>query len=122
MADDSLYKEVGGHQRVSHPDGHAVNESYKVPSPHSSGRSNTSYMHPQVKPLAMNVAWKSADKALAESHRPIEQLGRSKTVFPVTQEKTPGAPRPPSFARASRAQSHSPSPGVIPGPAKPTIF
>lgn len=115
-------KEVGGHQRVSHQDGHQVNESYKIPSPHPSGRENLSYMHPHVEPLSLTAAWKTADKALGESNRPASQLGRSKTVFPVTQDKARGAPKPPAYARATRAQSHSPAPGVIPGPAKPTIF
>jgi hypothetical protein len=120
MADD-WYKAVAGHQRVSHLDGHAVNESYKVPS--ATGKTNTSYAHPQVKPTSFQTAWKTADSALGEGHRPSEQLGRSKTVFPVTQEKTPGVPRPPSYAKPSRAASHSPAPtGIIAGPAKPTTI
>ena len=118
---DELYKAVPGHQRVAHIDGHGVNESYKMPS--ATGKPNTSYLHPQIKPVNFSAPWKSADRALAEAHRPAEQLGRSKTVFPVSQTKTPGVPRPPNYAKATRAPSHSPAPpGVIPGPAKPTIF
>jgi hypothetical protein len=118
-------KMIGGHQRVSHLDGHDVNESYKMPSAKQSSGTNLSYMHPQVKPTNFETPWKTADKALAEAHRPIEQLGRSKTVFPVTQEKQRGAPKPPAFSNASRAKSHSPgSPGsaFIGGPDKPMLF
>lgn len=118
---DNLYKDVPGHQRVSHLDGHAVNESYKMPS--ATGKSNPSYMHPHVKPTNFSSPWQTANKALAEANRPSEQLGRSKTVFPVTQDKKMGAPKPPSYAKATRAPSHSPAaPGVMPGPqAKPTF-
>lgn len=120
MADD-WYKAVAGHQRVAHIDGHGVNESYKLPS--ATGKPNNSYMHPHVQPVNFSTPWKTADKALSEAHRPTEQLGRSKTVFPVTQEKAAGVPKPPNYAKASRAPSHSPSPpGVIPGAAKPTTF
>jgi hypothetical protein len=117
MADDNM---VGGHQRVSHQDGHQINESYKVPSP--TGKQNLSYMHPHLKPLPLEAAWKSVDKTLSEANRPIGQMSHSKTVFPVNQEKTRGAPPQPSWARATRAPSHSPAPGVIPGPVKPSTF
>lgn len=108
--------------RQSFLDGHGVNESYKVPSAHPSGRENSSYMHPQVKPLSLEAPWKTADKALGEAHRPSDQLSRSKTVAPVSSGKVRGAPAQPSYARATRAPSHSPAPGVIPGPEKPTVF
>lgn len=120
MADNNPYKEVPGHQRVSHIDGHGVNESYKVPS--ATGKSNPSYMHPHVKPVSFSNPWKTSDSSLGEGNRPSAQLGRSKTVFPVSQTKTPGVPKPPNFAKATRAPSHSPSPpGVSAGPAKPTF-
>ena len=120
MADD-WYDPIPGHQRVSHIDGHGVNESYKIPSP--TGKTNSSYMHPHLKPTNFSAAWKSADQALGESHRPSGQLGRSKTVFPVSQQKVPGVPKPPNYAKATRAPSHSPAPiGAIAGPAKPTVF
>lgn len=112
MSDDWT-KAVAGHQRVSHLDGHDVNESYKMPS--AKGGTNSSYMHPQVKPVSFDAAWKTADAALAEAHRPIGQLGRSKTVFAVNQQKTPGVPKPPKVSRNL-------SPGALPGPAKPTVF
>lgn len=113
MADDWT-KEVAGHQRVSHLDGHQVNESYKVPSATGKG-SNSSYMHPQVKPLNLATAWKTADSALAEAHRPNEQMGRSKTVFAVNQEKVRGVPKPPKVTRNL-------APSGIAGVAKPTTF
>lgn len=121
MSDD-WSKDVAGHQRVSHLDGHAVNESYKVPSATGKGQ-NLSYMHPHIKPTNFSAAWKTADKALGEAHRPSEQLGRSKTVFPVNQDKMRGVPQPPGFARTSRAPGRSPTlTGGIAGPAKPTVF
>lgn len=89
-------------------DGHGLNESYKVPSAHPSGKENLSYMHPQLKPLSLETPWKTADKALGETHRPAPQLSRSKTVAPVSTGKVRGAP--------------SKAPGVISGPAKPTVF
>lgn len=113
---------AAGHQRVAHIDGHGVNHSYKNPS--ASGKENLSYMHPG-KPLSFDTAFKTADKALAESHRPLDQMGRSKTVFPVSTEKQRGQPPRPPFAKASRAASHSPKvgqPGVPTGPAKPVMF
>lgn len=101
-------KKVPGHQRAAHIDGHGVNESYKLPS--ATGKSNKSYMHPQVAPLSLTAPWQTVDKTLAESGRPREQLGISKTVFPVSTDKVRGAPKP---AKAM--------PGIMPGPAKPTI-
>lgn len=104
---DGESKKVQGHQRAAHIDGHGVNESYKVPSP--TGKSNPSYMHPQVQKLSLTAPWQAVDKSLSEAGRPSEQLGRSKTVFPVSTEKVRGAPR------AAKAM-----PGVMPGPKGPT--
>ena len=101
-------KKIPGHQRAAHIDGHGVNESYKMPSP--TGKSNSSYMHPQVKPLRVTAPWQSIDRSLSEGGRPSEQLGRSKTVFAVNTAKVRGAPKP---GKAGAA-------GVIPGPGTPT--
>lgn len=120
-------KMIAGHQRVANIDGHGVNESYKQPSAHWGGRENASYMHPQVKPTSFEAAWKTADKALAESHRPVGQQGRGKSVFDVSTDKVRGAPKPPNYASASHGESHSPRPGA-PGsafagpPSKPMTF
>lgn len=114
------FKDVAGHQRVSHIDGHLVNESYKMPS--STGKMNSSYMHPHIKPLDFQAPWSSADKTLAETSRPSSQLGRSKTVFPVSQDKARGVPHPPSIPRTPRTPGHSAFPGVVLGPEKPTTF
>jgi len=118
VAEKKLVPSLG---RIAFADGHKVNESYKQPS---AGRENHSYMHPQVTPLNFETAWHSADKALAESERPPDQGSRSKTVFPVATDKTRGTPKPPAYAKATRAQSHSPKGqgGIVAGPAKPTIF
>ena len=113
---------IPGLGRQTFLDGHGLNESYKVPSAHPLGRENSSYMHPQVKPLSLETPWKTADKALSEGHRPSDQLSRSKTVAPVSSGKVRSAPALPSYSRATRAPSHSPLPGVIPGPTKPTVF
>ena len=119
--ENDWYKAVAGHQRVSHLDGHDVNESYKVPS--ATGKPNPTYMHPHLKPLSTGGAFKAADKALGEAERPANQMGRSKTVFPVNDQKARGVPKPPPAIRPSRAPSHAPAPtGVIPGPVKPTLF
>jgi hypothetical protein len=119
-------KMIGGHQRVANIDGHGVNESYKQPSAHWSGRENASYMHPQVKPTSFETAWKTADKALAESHRPAEQQGRSKSVFAVNTEKTRGAPKPPNYAQATRAKAKpaagAPGSAFAGPPQKPMTF
>ncbi|MBO0912684.1 MAG: hypothetical protein J2P13_12905 [Acidobacteria bacterium] len=109
-------KKVQGHQRVSHIDGHGVNESYKIPSP--TGKSNKSYMHPQVQPLSLTSPWQAVDKTLAEAARPTEQLGRSKTVFPVHTEKVRGAPNP-IVAKKGRMLQAAGSPAR--GPKPPTI-
>lgn len=119
MADD-WYKAVAGHQRVSHLDGHGVNESYKIPSANPS-KENLSYMHPHLKPLGVGGAFKTADKALAEAHRPQEQIGKSKTVFAVNDNKARGVPKAVSVPK-TKARSAAPVPGVIPGPVKPTLF
>lgn len=115
-------KQVPSLGRQTFLDGHAVNESYKVPSAHPSGKDNLSYMHPHLKPLSIETPWKTADKALAEAHRPINQLSRSKTVAPVSSGKVRGAPPQPTYGRASRASSRAPALGVIPGPTKPPVF
>lgn len=103
-------EDVAGHQRAAHIDGHGVNASYKAPKL----QSNASHM--EGPKLNFEKAWSTADKTLSESARPRNQLGPSKTVFPVNTGKARGAPKPPG---ASRADSHSP--GAIPGPAKPTL-
>ena len=117
-------KQVPTSGRQTFIDGHDLNESFKVPaaSPSGAGRENASYMHPHVKPLSLEAPWHSVDKTLSEEKRPAEQGSRSKTVFPVSSGKQRGAPPQPSFAKATRAPSHSPSPGVIPGPSKPSVF
>lgn len=104
-------EDVAGHQRAAHIDGHGVNAAYKAPK---LAASNPSHM--EGPKLNFEKAWSSADKTLQESARPKEQLGVSKTVFPVNTGKVRGAPKPPG---ASRADSHSPA--AIPGPAKPTL-
>ena len=117
MADEM---KVPGLGRSTFTDGHALNESYKMPSAHPAGKENLSYMHPHIKPLNLEKPWSSVDKTLSETARPNEQLSRSKTVFPVSTVKDRGLPPRPAYAKATRAQSHSPAPGVIPGPTAPT--
>jgi hypothetical protein len=112
---DTENKKVQGHQRVSHIDGHGVNESYKIPSP--TGKSNPSYMHPHAQPLSLTSPWQTVDKLLNESGRPAEQLGRSKTVFAVHPEKVRGAPNPIVAKKGRMTQAA----GYIPGPKPPTI-
>jgi hypothetical protein len=104
---------IGGHQRASHIDGHGLNASYKNPS--ATGRQN--YSHMEGPKLNFEKPWSSADKTLQESARPVSQLGPSKTVFPVNTGKARGAPATPSFAKATRAGSHSPGGG----PAQPVL-
>lgn len=114
---------VPGIQKLASIDGHGLNESYKMPAAHPSGRANTSYMHPQVKPLNLEAPRQSVDKTLAEASRPEGQLSRSKTIAPVSSNKTRGVPSPPAFAKASRSSSHAPAmPGALAGPPKPTVF
>jgi hypothetical protein len=114
-------KQVPGAGRMTFTDGHELNESYKKPSAHPAGRENSSYMHPHVEKLSLEKPWSSVDKSLAEAGRPSEQLSRSKTVFPVSSGKVRGTPTPPAYAKATRGPSHSPSPGAIPGVAKPVV-
>ena len=112
--------QAAGHQRVAHLDGHGVNESYKQPS--ATGKGNPSYMHPQVQKPTLQKAFQTADSALGEASRPIEQLGQSKTVFAVKDAKQRGTPLRPPFAKATRATSHAPTqPGVLPSMPKPTV-
>lgn len=117
--------EVGGHQRASNIDGHGLNHSYKNPS--ATGKENQSYMHPHSHGGQLNFEqpWQTADKALQEAGRPSEQLGPSKTVFPVSTDKQRGQPPRPASAKATRSSSHSPAMrqgGLPSGPAKPTTF
>jgi hypothetical protein len=114
-------KDVAGHQRASHIDGHGLNESYKVPmasNPHGGG---TNFSHMAGPKLSFDSPWKSADSSLGEGHRPAGQIGPSKTVFPVNTQKAAGPPKPPGFAGASRAQSKQPGPARTFQPPKATM-
>lgn len=111
--------QVSGHQRVAHQDGHDLNHSYKNPS--ATGKANQSYIHPQGAP-SIAKAFQSVDTALGEAARPLSQLGQSKSVFAVNDQKQRGNPPRPPGAKATRAPSHAPTqPGVLPGMPKPTI-
>jgi hypothetical protein len=112
--------QVGGPQRASNIDGHGLNHSYKNPS--ATGRQNLSYMHPHSHGGQINfeTPWQTADKALAEAGRPSEQLGRSKTVFPVNDSKQRGQPPRPAFAKATRGRAPT-QPGALAGPPKPVV-
>lgn len=121
MAKNPLDKTmVGGHQRSANIDGHGLNHSYKTPS--ATGKENLSYLHPHSHggQIDFNQPWQTADRALQEAGRPSEQLGPSKTVFPVSTEKQRGQPARPAFAKASRSSSHTPS--VPTGQAKPNVI
>lgn len=89
-------------------DGHKLNESYKLPAAHPSGRENLSYMHPHGSAANLEKPWQSVDKTLAEAGRHPSQLSNSKTVFPTDTGKVRGAPRQPGI----KAQK----------PAPPKIF
>jgi hypothetical protein len=53
--DESALTHGSNPQRAAWEDGHGLNESYKIPTPHPQGRPNYSYMHPLVNPNKANA-------------------------------------------------------------------
>lgn len=91
-SDESYGTHGNNPQRAAWDDGHALNESYKVPTPHPQGRPNYSYMHPLVNDKkGWSPAMPGRDKGVEgeKELRTKAPKGMSgKVVFPPQQGKS----------------------------------